>query len=138
MVDPDPSMWRNPTNPKISTPRPASRPTTKGINPGHQNFDLSDEQFTSDGAGNWPTNKTRVQDEEFLKKLTSAYNARKDLVDQWSEPSKGYALFRQSDLTVHGHPSGRSFRSVKLFVDHVHSIMTETVASCRCVVCHPT
>ncbi|CAD0111952.1 unnamed protein product, partial [Aureobasidium uvarum] len=138
MVDPDPNMWRNPPNPKVSTPKPAAKSTTKGINPGHQNFDLSDEQFTSDGVKDWPTNKTHVPDEEFLKLLTTAYNARKDLVDQWSEPPKGYALFRKSDLSVHGHPSGRYFRSVKLFVDHVHSIMTETLPSCRCAVCLPT
>ncbi|KAG9564020.1 hypothetical protein KCU71_g6978, partial [Aureobasidium melanogenum] len=122
------------------------KPNPKGINSGHQNFDLSDDNFPSDGdETTWPTNKTRVSDKEFLRLLTTAYNAREELVSQWSgqpinfegEPPKGYALFRLSDLTVHGHPSGRQFRSVKLFIDHLHSIMTETVASCRCAVCRP-
>ncbi|KAH0360358.1 hypothetical protein KCU65_g9434, partial [Aureobasidium melanogenum] len=129
-------------NSRTSTPKP----NPKGINEGHQNFDLSDEHFTSDGdETKWPTTKTRVSDKEFLRLLTTAYNARQDLVSQWSgqpvnfegEPPKGYALFRLSDLTVHGHPSGRQFRSVKQFVDHAHSIMIETLDSCSCAVCRP-
>jgi hypothetical protein len=51
------------------------------------------------------------------------------------EPPKGYALFKKSDNTVHGHPSGKPYRSVKAFVDHVHAIMTETLDSCVCELC---
>jgi hypothetical protein len=51
------------------------------------------------------------------------------------EPHKGYALFKQSDLNIHGHPSGLVFRSVKSFVDHVHAIMIGRVGPCCCVVC---
>ncbi|CAD0100299.1 unnamed protein product [Aureobasidium mustum] len=121
-------------NSRTSTPKP----NPKGINEGHQNFDLSDEQFTSDGdETTWPTTKTRVADKEFLRLLTTAYNGRPDFVKEWSEPPKGYALFRLSDLTVHGHPSGVQFRSIKLFIVHLHSIMTETLDSCRCIVCRP-
>ncbi|KAK6004684.1 hypothetical protein QM012_008546 [Aureobasidium pullulans] len=129
-------------NSRTSTPKP----NHKGINEGHQNFDLSDEQFTTDGdETTWPTNKTRISDKRFLELLTNSYNARQDLVSQWSgqpinfegEPPRGYALFRLSDLNVHGHPSGRQFRSIVKFIDHVHSIMTESLDSCRCAVCRP-
>jgi hypothetical protein len=51
------------------------------------------------------------------------------------EPPKGYALFRQSDYAIHGHPSGLKFRSISSFVDHVHAIMTDRVGPCYCVVC---
>ncbi|TIA66991.1 hypothetical protein D6C83_02145 [Aureobasidium pullulans] len=116
-------------------------------NSGYQNFDLSDDDFfDSDGnASLWPTAKTRISDAEFLKLLSQAYNARSDLVKEWSGqiivfeggPPKGYALFRTVDLFVHGHPSGTYFRSVKGFVDHVHAIMTEKLDTCGCVVCVP-
>ncbi|CAD0028717.1 unnamed protein product, partial [Aureobasidium pullulans] len=93
----------------------------------------------------WHTAKTRISDAEFLKLLSQAYNARSDLVKEWSGqiivfeggPPKGYALFRTVDLFVHGHPSGTYFRSVKGFVDHVHAIMTEKLDTCGCVVCVP-
>ncbi|CAD0051520.1 unnamed protein product [Aureobasidium pullulans] len=68
------------------------RKTRAGIyqsmhNSGYQNFDLSDDDFfDSDGnASLWPTAKTRISDAEFLKLLSQAYNARSDLVKQWSK-----------------------------------------------------
>ena len=94
MADPDPSKWRKkrdpnlppPPNPNDRTLTPKPNPLT--TNPGHQNFDVSDDQFTSDGVeANWPSTskKSRVLDTEFLKLLTKAYNAREDLVKQWSK-----------------------------------------------------
>lgn len=69
-------------NSRTATPKP----NPKSINEGHQNFDLSDEQFTSDGdETKWPTTKTRVSDKEFLRLLNTAYNQRQDLVSQWSK-----------------------------------------------------
>jgi hypothetical protein len=91
MADPDPSKWRKkrdpnlppPPNPNARTSTP--KPNPLGNNPGFQNFDLSDDQFTSDGEDQyWPTNKTRIADKEFLRMLTKAYNERPDLVRQWS------------------------------------------------------
>ncbi|CAD0021152.1 unnamed protein product, partial [Aureobasidium pullulans] len=108
--------------------------------------ELRPQFFHSDGKESfWPTAKTRISDAEFLKLLSQAYNARSDLVKEWSGqiivfeggPPKGYALFRTVDLFVHGHPSGTYFRSVKGFVDHVHAIMTEKLDTCGCVVCVP-
>ncbi|KAG9808625.1 hypothetical protein KCU68_g21529, partial [Aureobasidium melanogenum] len=67
-------------NSRTSTPKP----NPKSINSGHQNFDLSDDTFPSDGdESTWPTNKTRVSDKEFLRLLADAYNKREDLVSQW-------------------------------------------------------
>jgi hypothetical protein len=51
------------------------------------------------------------------------------------EPPKGYALFKKSDNTVHGHPSGKTYRSISKFVDHVHAIMTESLGACICKLC---
>ncbi|THV94123.1 hypothetical protein D6D26_07910 [Aureobasidium pullulans] len=134
--------------PSKTKPRKARAGIYQSIhNPGYQNFDLSDgDFFDSDGKESfWPTAKTRISDAEFLKLLSQAYNARSDLVKEWSGqiivfeggPPKGYALFRTVDLFVHGHPSGTYFRSVKGFVDHVHAIMTEKLDTCGCVVCVP-
>jgi hypothetical protein len=94
MADPDPSKWRKkrdpnlppPPNPNTRTSTP--KPNSLGNNPGNQNFDLSDDQFTSDGIGNdknWPTTKSRIADKEFLRLLTKAYNERPELVKVWSK-----------------------------------------------------
>jgi hypothetical protein len=173
MADPDPNKWRikrdpnlpPPPNPNARTSTP--KPNLLGNNPGFQNFDLSDDQFTSDGEDQyWPTRKTRIADKDFLEMLTEAYNKRPELVAKWStylpslihtqhdsndtnaqwktggqpinfegEPPKGYALFKQSDYAIHGHPSGLTFRSLSSFVDHVHAIMIGRVGPCCCVVC---
>jgi hypothetical protein len=68
------------------------KPNPRGNNPGVQNFDLSDDQFTSDGIGTeevWKEKdiNSRVNDKKFLELLTEAYNKRADLVKQWSEYS---------------------------------------------------
>ena len=51
------------------------------------------------------------------------------------EPPKGYALFKKSDNSIHGHPNHKPYRSVKAFVDHVHAIMTESLGTCVCELC---
>ena len=74
--------------PSKTKPRKARAGIYQSIhNPGYQNFDLSDgDFFDSDGnASLWPTAKTRISDAEFLKLLSQAYNARSDLVKQWSK-----------------------------------------------------
>jgi hypothetical protein len=92
MADPDPSKWRKKRDPNLpAPPNPNARTSTPkpnllGNNPGVQNFDLSDDQFTSEGDDKtWPTTKTRIRDDEFLEMLTKAYNARPELVKQWSK-----------------------------------------------------
>ncbi|KAH0283597.1 hypothetical protein M436DRAFT_80160 [Aureobasidium namibiae CBS 147.97] len=149
MADPDPSKWRIKRDPSIKARTSTPKPNPLSTNPGVQNFDVSDQDhFTSDGVGDestWPPQhkKARVRDAEFLRLLTEAYNKRADLLGEWSgqpvnfegEPPKGYALFKAADLTIHGHPSGKAYRSIKLFIDHLHAIMTENVGNCRCVLC---
>jgi hypothetical protein len=51
------------------------------------------------------------------------------------EPPKGYALFKASDMTIHGHPSGKPFRSIVSFMDHLHAILLGLAAKCRCAMC---
>ncbi|KAI5270769.1 hypothetical protein E4T47_05882 [Aureobasidium subglaciale] len=115
MADPDPV--------DINARTDTNRPSLRGNNPGFQNFDLSDTDFFfSDGdESNWSQEHPRLTDAVFLEHLSTAYNKRDDLVAQWSgqpikfegEHPKGYALFNKSDLSIHGHPSGNQFRSVK-------------------------
>jgi hypothetical protein len=106
MADPDPNKWRikrdpnlpPPPNPNARTSTP--KPNLLGNNPGFQNFDLSDEQFTSDGVGDdetWPS-KGRIADKEFLRLLTEAYNRRPDLVGKWGAYSPLSSLFFPSTL----------------------------------------
>lgn len=91
MADPDPSKWRVKRDPNVNTRTSTPKPNPLSTNPGVQNFDVSDsDHFTSDGIGDettWPPHhkKPRVVDTEFLKLLTEKYNARPDLVSQWSE-----------------------------------------------------
>jgi hypothetical protein len=89
------------------------KPNPRGNNPGVQNFDLSDDQFTSDGIGTeevWKEKdiNSRVNDKKFLDLLIEAYNKRADLVKQWS------MFFLPSSLSLSSHSSSSSPSLIRL------------------------
>lgn len=50
--------------------------------------------------------------------------------------SRSYARQRVNyDDYIHGHPSGRPYRSVRDFARHVYHIMRDDLANCDCSLC---
>ncbi|THW10327.1 hypothetical protein D6D24_08046 [Aureobasidium pullulans] len=115
-----------------------------------QDIDLSDAQYPRDGVIYQPTNPNIVREPDavFLKSLTQSINNSVRVstlghpVNFVNGPPVGYGLFTvhrppRGHLCVFGHPSGRAFRSMAEFSEHVVSIIQNNLDNCPCRLCQP-
>ncbi|TIA41742.1 hypothetical protein D6C78_01611 [Aureobasidium pullulans] len=128
-------------------------PTPPVILYGHilvQDIDLSDAQYPRDGVIYQPTNPNIVREPDavFLQSLTQSINNSAHVstlghrVNFVNGPPVGYGLFTvhrppRGHRCVFGHPSGRAFRSLTEFSEHVVSIIQDKVDNCPCRLCQP-
>ncbi|THY04389.1 hypothetical protein D6D03_03712 [Aureobasidium pullulans] len=123
-----------------------------------QDIKLSDAQYPRDGVTYQPTNPNIVREPDavILQSLTQSINnsAHADQfqlllghrVNFVNGPPVGYGLFTVHRPFVHqprghryvfGHPSGRAFRSMTEFSEHVVSIIQNKLDNCPCRLCQP-
>ncbi|THX74322.1 hypothetical protein D6D05_07009 [Aureobasidium pullulans] len=119
-----------------------------------QDIDLSDAQYPRDGVIYQPTNPNIVREPDavFLQSLTQSINNSAHVstlghrVNFVNGTPVGYGLFTVHRPSVHqprgnrcvfGHPSGRAFRSMSVFSEHVVSIIQDKLDNCPCRLCQP-